>query len=75
MKIIFEQQKCIGCGSCQALCPKYFEMSENGKAELKGSTKNPQTQNEELDTEEDKTLEEAAESCPMQCIHIIKEKS
>ncbi|KKT26765.1 MAG: hypothetical protein UW11_C0006G0031 [Parcubacteria group bacterium GW2011_GWA2_43_9b] len=29
MKIIIERQKCIGCGSCVAVCDKYFEMADD----------------------------------------------
>ncbi len=30
-KISVDQNKCIGCGSCEALCPKSFKLV-NGKA-------------------------------------------
>ena len=30
-KIVVNQDKCIGCGACVAICPKSFEM-KNGKA-------------------------------------------
>ncbi|MBU4142708.1 ferredoxin, partial [Patescibacteria group bacterium] len=36
MKIIQEQKKCIGCGSCVAVCDKYFEMADNSLAVIKG---------------------------------------
>ena len=29
------QETCIGCGTCVALCPKVFELDENGKSEVK----------------------------------------
>ena len=37
-KVIQEREKCIGCGSCAALCPKYWEMAEDGKSRLINST-------------------------------------
>ena len=33
-----DEEKCIGCGSCAAVCPDNFEI-ENGKAKVK--QKNP----------------------------------
>ena len=38
-KIKLEREKCIGCGSCAALCPKYFELIDDGKSHIKGATK------------------------------------
>jgi len=79
MKIILEREKCIGCGSCVALAPKFFELADDGKSHLKnsrlpdGQAKNdPKTGNEELETEKLDSAQEAADACPVQCIHIIK---
>ena len=60
MKIIFEREKCIGCGSCQAVCPKYWQLGEDNKADFLGP--------EEI--EEAGCNQEAVDSCPVQCIHI-----
>ena len=35
MKINIDKEKCIGCGSCTAVCPDVFELDDNGKAYLK----------------------------------------
>lgn len=35
MKIVVDQDKCIGCGACVATCPGAFEMKD-GKAHVKG---------------------------------------
>lgn len=48
MKIIVERPKCIGCGSCAALCPDFWEMAEDGKSFLKNSTTDTNTGNQEL---------------------------
>jgi len=66
-KVKLEREKCIGCGSCAALCPKYFEMAEDGKSHIKESTKQDV---EELEVEKVECAESAAEACPVQCIHI-----
>jgi len=70
-KIIHEREKCIGCGSCAALCPKFFEMAEDGKSTLLGSKKNAEG-NYELQIEDIECNQEAADTCPVQCISIIK---
>ncbi|OGZ17867.1 MAG: hypothetical protein A2Z78_01445 [Candidatus Nealsonbacteria bacterium RBG_13_36_15] len=71
-KIIQEREKCIGCGSCVALCPKFWEMGEDGKSSLKGGKQNSEG-NCELETKEIGCNQEAADSCPVQIIQVIKE--
>lgn len=68
-KIKLEREKCIGCGSCVALCSKYFELIEDGKSHVKGATKQDV---EELEVAKLECAEPAAEACPVQCIHIEK---
>ena len=68
-KIKLEREKCIGCGSCAALCSKYFELIEDGKSHIKDSNKQ---EVEELEVEKIECAESAAEACPAQCIHIEK---
>lgn len=70
MKIIQEREKCIGCGSCVAVCPKYWELAEDGKSNLLGSK--PQGKNYELELEKAGCNQEAADICPVQCIKIEK---
>ena len=59
-RITFEKDKCIGCGSCQAVCPKYWQLGEDNKANFSGP--------EEL--EEAGCNQEAVDSCPVQCIKV-----
>lgn len=68
-KIKLEREKCIGDGTCQALCPKYFELIEDGKSHIKGSVKQDL---EELEVEKIECAQAAAEACPAQCIYITK---
>jgi ferredoxin len=72
MKIVHERQKCIGCGSCAALCPKYWEIAEDGKANLLNSKVNQKTGNGESEITKIECNQEAADICPVQIIHIIK---
>lgn len=72
MKIIHDKEKCIGCGSCVIICPKFFEMTEDRKAHLKGSKFDAKTGIEELEVEDLCCAQEAAEVCPVQIIKITK---
>ena len=68
-KIKLEREKCIGCGSCQALCSKHFEMVDDGKSHIIGAE---QKEVEELEVDKVDCAESAAEACPAQCIFIEK---
>ena len=68
MKIILDRSKCIGCGSCAAVCPQQFEMADDGKSRLKDSKKSGE--NEELETEEPGCAKDAVEVCPVQIIKV-----
>ena len=67
MMIQIEQNKCIGCGTCAALCPDYFELGDQGKAILKNSASPDKNQ---LEVAAANCTKEAAECCPAQCINI-----
>lgn len=69
MRIIVERKKCISCGSCAAVCPHYFEMTEDNKAHLKDSKKDA-NDNEELEIIEPGCARDAADVCPVQIIKI-----
>ena len=75
-KVIHNVEGCIGCGSCAAVCPKFWDMNyEAMKAVLKGGKKNEQTGEFEIEVGGDEDLkcnQEAAEVCPTLVIKIIK---
>ena len=68
MKIIHQRSKCIGCGSCVAVCEKFFEMADDGLASLKGAAQ--VGENFELETEDAGCAKDAADVCPVQIIKI-----
>ena len=70
-KITHEREKCIGCGACASVCPKFFEMADDGKADLIGGKKKGAKFELEVKGEhEADCAKEAAEGCPVECIHV-----
>ncbi|UCD04015.1 MAG: ferredoxin [Candidatus Woesearchaeota archaeon] len=61
VKIIMDREKCIGCGSCVAVCPVNWEIKDDGKSKPKKTELNEVGCNEK-----------AAQVCPVQCIKIEK---
>ena len=57
-KISFNEEDCIGCGACCAVCEENWELKE-GKAVPKKTNLDSKSCNED-----------AAESCPMDCIRV-----
>jgi ferredoxin len=71
MKIIIERQRCIGCGSCSALCPNYFELDTLGHSHFKNSAVSEETEMDELEVESLGCIQEAIDACPAQCIKVV----
>jgi ferredoxin len=59
MRVIIDEEVCIGCSSCVELCPEIFQMNEDKeKAEVilrEGGS--------------EECIEEAIDTCPVSCIH------
>lgn len=71
MKVVLDRTKCIGCGTCAALCPKYFEMAADNLSKLKSGVTGTQKNLEELTISEIECIKDAADSCPGQAIKIV----
>ncbi|KKQ59620.1 MAG: hypothetical protein UT48_C0043G0006 [Parcubacteria group bacterium GW2011_GWE2_39_37] len=52
-----DQNLCIGCGTCVALCPKGFQMNAEGKSDA-------------ISQEDLECAKNAAASCPTQAIIV-----
>lgn len=64
MNIKIDQEKCIGCGSCTAVCPELFKLGgEDNKALVKEKKQSEAGMN-------DKCAQEAVDICPVQAIEI-----
>ena len=61
-EIQIDQNLCIGCGSCQAMAPKAFELKD-GKSHVK----------ENWQEESEENIKTAKESCPVQAISLKEE--
>lgn len=72
IKLIHDRPVCIGCGACAAVCPKYWEMAQDGKSDIKGGKHLPGDQ-QELELADIECNMEAAQACPVNCIHIEKD--
>jgi len=53
--ITVDQDACIGCGACVALCPNVFEMNDEGKSHA-------------ISQDDVACAQNAAASCPVQAI-------
>ena len=71
-----DRPNCIGCAACEAVTPDFWEMNEDGKADIKQG-KNLDNEWQELDIEEKdfEANKEAADSCPVNVIHLINKKT
>ena len=59
MKVIVNQDKCIGCGACPSLVPEVFDFNDNGLAHTIVETV-PENLEEQV--------KEAKENCPVEAI-------
>lgn len=61
-RIEHDRDACIGCGACANLCPDNWEMAPDGKSRAK-----------KTDLDGLGCNQSAADSCPVQCIKVIKQ--
>lgn len=61
MKVKVNQDACIGCGACAAICPEVFELNDEGISIAK---------QEEVPTDQEEMARDAADSCPTGAIEV-----
>ncbi|MCD6109729.1 ferredoxin [bacterium] len=54
------QDKCIGCGLCVQLCPKVFEIQDNGKSKAVHPA-----------GDDEATIQSAIDACPVNAISWV----
>ena len=70
-KIKHDRPNCIGCGACATINEEFWEMNADGKSDLKDAEKlEDGTEELEIDEKDFESNREAAESCPVNVIHI-----
>jgi ferredoxin len=69
-KVELIKEECTACESCVETCPDSFEMGEDDLAHIKGSTE--AGGNDELEIEALGCIKDAAEVCPVNCIHVYE---
>ena len=75
-KITHHKTDCIGCGACTVIAPDFWEMNDDGKSDLIGSrSKENGTQQRKIEEKNFEINLEAAESCPVEVIHIHDEET
>ncbi len=60
MAYTVDQDTCIGCGSCEAVCPDVFVMDDNDKARVKKDAK-----------QDCACAKDAFEICPVNAIKLV----
>ena len=74
-KIKHFKDECISCGACAAISPDYWEMDEDGLAQLKGSKEKDDHWELSINTSDAKNSnQEAADICPVQIIKIREQQ-
>jgi ferredoxin len=58
-RVYIDVEECLGCGSCEEICDEVFKLNE---ATEKAEVIKPEGGPEDL-------IEEAMETCPVECIH------
>lgn len=56
-KLVIDEVKCIGCGTCTALCPKVYRLNDDFKAEVIDQNADSQD-----------NIQNSIDSCPTQAI-------
>ena len=68
-----DRPNCIGCAACEAVAPDFWEMHADGKSDIKNCKKLDNGWEElEIEEKDFAANKEAADSCPVNVIHIIK---
>lgn len=74
-KVLHFKKDCISCGACAAISPEFWEMDEQGLAQLKGSEEKEDHQELIIESEDARAAnQEAADVCPVNIIHVKKEE-
>ena len=75
-QIRHDRPNCIGCAACAAVAPDFWEMNEDGKSDIIGSVKkDDETEELDIGDKDFAANKEAADSCPVNVIHIVNKET
>ncbi|MFA4907684.1 MAG: ferredoxin, partial [archaeon] len=69
-----DRNVCIGCAACANVAPEYWFMENDGKSSVKGHKMEGPNEVLDITDAQYKDNREAADACPVNCIHIIDKK-
>lgn len=61
MKVKVNQDSCIGCGACAAICDKVFEINDDGLSQAKV---------EKVEDKDTQDVRDAADACPTGAVEV-----
>ena len=61
MKVKVNQDACIGCGACAAICDSVFELNDEGLSQAKMH---------EVEEKDSQDVRDAADACPTGAIEV-----
>lgn len=61
MKVKVNQDSCIGCGACAAVCENVFELNDEGLSQAKVT---------EINEKDNQDVRDAADACPTGAIEV-----
>ena len=59
MKVVVNQDNCIGCGACEAICPEVFNLNDDGLSTVICDN---------FENIDEDSVTEAVENCPTNAI-------
>ncbi len=71
-RVEMDRAMCISCGSCVDYCPQIWEMADDGLSSIKDSENEGDIQKKDIP--ELGCSVEAAEKCPVTCIHVFEDE-
>lgn len=69
VSVVIDQDACIACGVCSALCSEVFEKDENGISQITEEYREEEVYKGEI-PEDIECVKEAVDSCPVDAISI-----
>ena len=63
MKVVVDEEVCLGCGLCVGMCDTVFQMNDANKSEVI----------KEVESSEEEAVQNAVDSCPVSAISCEEE--